>query len=422
MNALEHFVPYRIFELLEKSDGSPAILGDQKELELSIMFSDIRNFSAISESLKPKETFDFINAYLSQMDAVIETHRGIINKFLGDGIMALFPSGADEALSCSISMQRQLANFNKRRIPEQPVKTGIGLNTGLCMLGIVGGKNRMEATVIGDVVNIASRIESLTKRYGVDILIGEHTLNHISDNNQFHIRLIGRVQVKGSRSSMSVYEVFDSDEENVRMLKKQTKTLFEEALSNYQYRRIDAAEALFGKCLEMNPKDRPARYYLDRCNEYFRTHYHEGARELFLKQMDWSSDFEIGYPKIDMQHRELFHQCIKLQDSVRTGSQIDELFDVIRFLNNYVTEHFKTEEEFLQSMNYPFMEHHISQHRNFIKTFEALKLEIADGMKSKIYLMFKIQTLLIDWFINHTLREDRHYAKYSKSHSPSLPG
>ncbi len=422
MNPLEHFVPYRIFELLGKSDGSPAILGDQKELMLSIMFSDIRNFSIISESLKPKETFDFINDYLSQMDAVIENHRGIINKFLGDGIMVLFPSDADEALNCSISMQQQLANFNKRRIPEQPVKTGIGLNTGLCMLGIAGGKNRMEATVIGEVVNIASRIEGLTKRYGVEILIGEHTLNHISDINQFHIRLIGRVQVKGSRSSLSIYEVFDSDEENVRILKKLTKTLFEEALSNYQYRRIDAAEALFGKCLEMNPQDRPARYYLDRCKEFFRTHYHEGSRELFQKQLEWSSDFEIGYPKIDQQHLELYHQCIKLQDSIRAGSQMDEIDDVIRFLNDYVIDHFKTEEEFLQSMNYPFMEYHISQHRNFIKTFEILKHEIADGMKSKIYLMFKIQTLLIDWVVNHTLREDRHFAKYGKSHSTSLSG
>lgn len=422
MNSLEQFVPFRIFELLGNKDGTPAKLGDQKELKLTVMFSDIRNFSTISESLKPKENFDFVNAYLGQMDAIIEAQNGIINKFLGDGIMALFPSDADDALTCSIGMHKQLALFNQQRINEPPVRTGIGLNTGLCMLGIVGGLKRMEATVIGDIVNIASRIETLTKRFGVQILISENTLNSLSDIDRYFIRLAGRVQIKGFRSAVSVYEVFDTDEEAVRVLKNETKLIFEEALANYHFRKMEMATALFERCLEINPDDRPARYYLDRCKEFNRYHYHEGTGELFQKQVEWSRDFELGNSIIDKQHFGLFQQCIKLQESVRNGMQMNQIEETIRFLDEYVEEHFRTEETFLQFLEYPFIEHQKGQHRNFLKAFDLLKKDISSGMKSKIYIMFKIQTLLIDWVMNHTLKEDRHYGKYSKSHSPSLKG
>jgi hemerythrin-like metal-binding protein len=409
----DRFIPHKVFELLGKEDISDIHLGDQKELKLTILFSDIRNFSHISESMKPKENFDFVNAYLSFLDAEIDQKNGIINKFIGDGIMAIFPTNADDALACSVGMNEQLALFNEQLIRDklEPVRTGIGLNTGLCMLGIVGGNNRMEATVIGDIVNVASRIESLTKRYGVQILITEQTRNNVNAE-RYCIRLIDRVKIRGKNQSISIYEVYDNDCKETRLLKQQTESLFEEALANYHYKKMDVATTLFEKCFQLNPNDRPVRSYLERCKEYARTNYHEGAGELYLEQMEWTGEFEVGNKLIDKQHLELFNQSMHLQNALKREIRLSEIEEIIGFLDYFIKEHFYTEENFLREHEYSFLDHQQGQHRNFMRLFESLKQEIISGTKSKTYLMFRTQILLIDWLVNHIFREDRHYGKY----------
>lgn len=413
IKSYDRFVPHQIYDLLDKKSVLDLNLGDQKELKLTIFFSDIRKFSTITELLKPKESFDFINSYLSRMDSTFDVYNGVINKFLGDGIMAFFPTNADDALACSIQMIGNLKKFNKRKGFEFqiPIKVGIGLNTGLCMLGIVGDNKRMEATIISDAVNIASRLEDLTKRYGVDILISENTLNNLQDASMYSIRLIDRVQLKGKNQALSVFEVYDNDEPKIKSLKNQTKALFEEAIANYHYKKIDVATVLLEKCLEIYPNDNPIRFYLERCIEYSKNGYHEGAVEL-SQQIEWSSNFEVGNEVIDRQHFELYENSKKLLDAIGNSISLKEIESIIAFLNKYVVDHFETEEKFLLANEYPFYEHQKGQHSNFVKSFTLLKREIMSGTKSKTYLRFKIQTLLIDWLINHTLKEDRHYVKF----------
>jgi PAS domain S-box-containing protein len=260
ISSYRKFVPHQMLNLLGKESITDVEVGDQVEKDLTILFSDIRDFTAMTEVFTPKESFNFINSYLGQMETIVSAHNGVIDKFIGDAIMAIFPESAEDALNCSLSMLQQLDKFNEERkaYGHAPVNIGIGLNTGLCMLGTVGGFNRMQGTVIGDAVNISSRLESETKKYGVHLLIGENTYYGISDIGRHNIRFIDRVLVKGKSRPQSVYEVFDNDPVEVKKLKNETKLLFEEALAHYHYKKIDAAKAMLEKCIMINPGDNPA--------------------------------------------------------------------------------------------------------------------------------------------------------------------
>jgi hemerythrin len=413
ISAYDRFVPYKMYSLVGKNNIEDLQQGDQTEIKLTILFSDIRDFTTISEAMKPKENFDFINSYLKKMDSEISEHGGIIDKFMGDGIMALFPTSADDAVSSSLNMLKQLNNINKTRKIEgkKPINIGIGLNTGLCMLGIVGGLNKLEATIISDAVNLTARIESLTKKYGVQLLISENTYFNLKDVSKYSIRFIDRVEVKGKSRPQSIYEVYDNDPEDNKALKDQYKSMFEEALAHYHYKKIPKAIKLLKKCLELNPNDNPARLYLERCLQFSENGFHEGAKEL-SQQIVWSHEFDVGDSGIDAQHLELYENSIKLLDAIHSGLGASEVENIISFLDNYVVQHFETEERYLAEHKYPFIDHQISQHQNFIKSYELLKSEITSNLKSKTYIMFRIQTLLIDWVVNHTIKEDKHYARY----------
>ncbi len=414
----DRFVPYSMLSLLDKDSIRDIQLGDQTEKELTILFADIRDFTKLSETMTPKENFDFINSYLSRMDAVISSHGGIIDKFLGDGIMAVFPACPDNAVNCSVLMLQQLDRFNEERQLKgyPPTRIGIGLNTGLCMLGTIGGTGRMECTVISDAVNLASRLETLTKNYNVNLLIGENTFNSLNDAKMFSIRFIDRVVVKGKTQPQSVYEVYDSDCYKLKRLKTETKTIFEEALAHYHYKEIDTAKILLKKCIGINPDDKPAQVYLDRCNQFLEKGYHEGAEEL-NHQVVWSKEFEVGDPEIDRQHYNLINNSVKLLNSIDRNAVKDDIYELIRFIENYTNYHFSAEEKYLAEHNYPFIERQKRQHKNFRRSFKLLKEEIDSGSMTKIYIMFRTQILLIDWIVNHVLKEDQHFGKFIKAKS-----
>lgn len=276
----------------------------------------------------------------------------------------------------------------------------------------------MEGTVISDAVNLASRIESLTKKYGVQLLISENTLNSLSDPDKYSIRFIDRVRVKGKVQSQSIYEVFDNDPDEIRILKTKTIPLFEEALAHYHYRKNEKAIDLLSECLKINPNDKPAQVYLERCIRYRKTGVHEGAPEL-NQRLEWNPSFEVGYTVIDYQHRTLIDNFFELLNSFDNEYSKSEINLLITFLNEYVEIHFQTEEKYLELNNYPFLNHQRGQHQNFIKSFNQLKKEIGSDEMSKTYMMFRIQILLIDWIINHILKEDKHFYNYFRHNSLS---
>jgi class 3 adenylate cyclase len=265
--ALARFVPRQFLQFLDKKSIVDVQLGDHVQKEMSVLFADIRDFTTLSERMTPEQNFKFINAYLSRMEPLIVENKGFIDKYIGDAIMALFSKGADNALKAAIAMLHRLREYNQERTQAGyvPIQIGIGINTGSLMLGTVGGYSRMDSTVISDTVNLASRIERLTKEYGVSLLISHYSFAQLEDANQYTFRLIDRVKVRGKSAAVSVYEIFDADSPKIRESKLATKTAFEEALLLYNLHSFSEAAQLFEDCLRLNPEDTVAQIYLERC-------------------------------------------------------------------------------------------------------------------------------------------------------------
>ncbi|RKZ41668.1 MAG: diguanylate cyclase [Gammaproteobacteria bacterium] len=268
--AYERFVPRKFLALLDKKSVLDVQLGDQVEKEITLLFCDIREFTSISEEMTPQDNFNFINAYLSRMEPIITQHHGMIDKYIGDSIMALFPTRVDDAVQAAINLLKRLSEYNLTRgRPKRPIiKIGIGLNSGLLMLGTVGGKNRMDGTVISDAVNLASRVEGLTKIYGVSLLITEYTYAKLSKPLEYHIRVIDAVKVKGKSQEVTIYEIFDADQPEIITLKEQTLSHFKEGFVLYHCDEFNDARPFFEKVLQVNKNDKVAQIYLKRC-EYF---------------------------------------------------------------------------------------------------------------------------------------------------------
>ncbi len=411
------FVPQEIIKLMGKNTITGINLGDNIEMTMTILFSDIRDFTLLSEKMTPQESFAFINSYLELMEPVIVQTGGIIDKYIGDAIMALFPTNADAALDGAIRMLNQLVTFNdnRKKSGDPHIRIGVGINTGLMMLGIIGGKHRMESTVISDAVNLASRIESMTKNYGTSLLISEHTYYGLKDTSRYDTRFIDRVKVRGKEQCQSVYEVFDTDPPSLREAKRNTKALFEEALAHYHFKKVPEAMDLLSECLRQAPDDTVAQVYRERCEHFLTTGIHESSGEVDLV-IQWNTSLEIGDPLIDAQHRGLFEQVNRFVEAIGKSQDYAQLHTVIEFLDDYISRHFATEERCMAENNYPFLQLQIDQHRRFSRYFEAFLNKIRNDLAMhRAFILFRAQILIIDWLINHTSKLDRHFGKFLKT-------
>ncbi|MBE9041559.1 response regulator [Oscillatoriales cyanobacterium LEGE 11467] len=265
--AYGRFVPHQFLEILQKESILEVRLGDEVQKNMSVLFSDIRDFTSLSEQMTPTDNFRFINSYLSTMEPAILDNHGFIDKYIGDAIMALFGESADDAVRAGIMMLRQLQDYNqnRRKSGYEPIRVGIGINTGDLMLGTVGCERRMDGTVISDAVNLASRLEGLTKQYGVPLLISQNTFLELQNVEDYQIRLVDRVNVKGKTKQVSVFEVFDADAPSLRKGKATTKTLFEQAIVFHHMQAFEEAAEQFKVCVQQVPEDTIARAYLALC-------------------------------------------------------------------------------------------------------------------------------------------------------------
>ncbi len=268
--AYGRFVPRQFLHFLNRESIVDVDLGDQAQQHMSVLFADIRDFTTLSEQMTPKDNFKFLNAFLSRMEPAIAEHNGFIDKYIGDAIMALFSRSADDALQASIAMLQRLHQYNQERLGyhKSPIEIGIGINTGAVMLGTVGGRNRMDSTVISDTVNVAARIERMTRIYSANLLISHHTFLQLSDSNAYAMRVIDRVQVKGKVTFVSVYEVFEPDPPAIRSAKLKSRTEFENGLADFYQQRYAKAIPKFQHCLTLCPADKIAQNYLDRAQRF----------------------------------------------------------------------------------------------------------------------------------------------------------
>lgn len=261
--AMKRFVPAEFLGMLGKSTVEQVGLGDNARQELAVMFADIRSFSTISEKLSPEDTFRFINQYLARMGPTIRDHGGFVDKYLGDGIMALFPGSPADAARCAVAMHRRLEEYNSQRSVqgEVPIKIGIGIHYGGIMLGTIGENERMDGTVISDAVNVASRFEGIAKEFGVGVVAGEGILKALGSRSGYRSRYLGKVGVKGKRDPVPVFELYDGDPEELRLRKDGIRADFETALDAFYAQDYGRALALFREVSERMPEDDATQYY-----------------------------------------------------------------------------------------------------------------------------------------------------------------
>ncbi|MEG4350327.1 response regulator [Microcoleus sp. LAD1_D3] len=309
------FVPEQILGRIAPQGIESIQLGNVTEEELTILFCDIRGFTAIAESQEARETFEWLNAFFTKMNDCITSHAGFIDKYLGDAIMAVFDkpnSHAMDAIEAAVAMQENLQEFNASRHKynlESPLNIGTGINTGIGMIGTLGSDRRMDSTVIGDVVNTASRLENLTKIYGCQIIVSENAIVHAreflngislnshskeslllkcdlevetqesiistsgataagsySPSNNYYYRWIDRVTPRGKQQAIEIYEIWAASCPDSEA-KQLTQGLFDKGIQGWQSEKIVAALGYFQQLIEQNPADTVVRFYINRCQE-----------------------------------------------------------------------------------------------------------------------------------------------------------
>ncbi|HYA89290.1 MAG TPA: adenylate/guanylate cyclase domain-containing protein [archaeon] len=243
--------------------------------ELTVMFSDIRGFTTISEGLTPDELVGLLNEYLGEMTEIVFSNQGTLDKYIGDAIMAFWGSPypqedhAVRGCKCALQMVRRLETLNAKWEAEgrRPISIGIGLNTGLLNVGNMGSAKRLSWTVMGDNVNLASRLEGINKQYQTQIVISEATYQQIG--GQFVCRELDRIRVKGKNQPVEIYELLDFASEESKYAPLLNR--FSHAMAAYHAQDWRAAAAEFGQLLRDYPDDGPTRVFLQRALEFIET-------------------------------------------------------------------------------------------------------------------------------------------------------
>jgi adenylate cyclase len=291
---LERYVSKNLVkEILENPDSYYSTLLGVR-VPVTMLFSDLVGFTTLSEKADPEALVAQLNEYLTRMTSVVFSNGGTLDKFIGDAIMAVWGNVrsfgvTQDAKNCAraaLGMRQELRQLNENWRDEgrMGLGMGIGINQGEVIVGNIGSQERMDPTVIGDAVNLASRLEGLTRIYGVDILVGATAAELVRD--EFHLRSVARVQVKGKTKPVDVFTFIGARNEDVDPQLLKWLESYEEGLEKFRVRDFTEAKILFSRFLEFYPDDFLAKMYLDRALEYERQPPDEAwdAIEVFKKK------------------------------------------------------------------------------------------------------------------------------------------
>lgn len=266
------FVPLQFLNKIAKHGIESIKPGNAEADEVTVLFSDIRSFTKISEQMSPEAVFGMLNEYLAHVEPPIRRNNGFVDKYMGDGIMALFERSEERsssyyAVTAAIEMKKALATYNgeRKQRGELQLEMGIGLHSGSVIIGTLGGEERMDSTAIGDAVNLCSRIEGMTKLYGTELLVSGSTLNTMPEKEQFLYRYIDSVIAKGKTEAIGIWEITDFSS-SVSDITRQLFNHYNLGITSMQKQRIKEALDCFNQCLKINPNDKPSQNYLQRCN------------------------------------------------------------------------------------------------------------------------------------------------------------
>ncbi len=273
-DAFYRFVPEEFLNILEKKSAIDINLGDKIIDDMTILFSDIRSFTTLSESIPPEEVYEFLNEYFQLISPLIVDGGGFIDKYMGDGIMAIFANtskkkdSADNSIHTAISLIKVLDIFNHKRAIDgkNPIRIGIGINTGELIIGTVGTKDRLSTTVVGNTVNLASRLESITSKYSTEIIVSASTIASLKDHSLVRYREIDTIIAKGMTSPCEIYEVYNH--KDLDFLQKMSYSLkpYMDGLVSYKLGLFEEARSNFQEAINLNPQDTISKLYLERTN------------------------------------------------------------------------------------------------------------------------------------------------------------
>jgi predicted ATPase/class 3 adenylate cyclase len=273
IQAQRRFVPVQFLESLDQRDIAGVDLGENVAKEMTVMFADLRGFTPLAERLGARSIIELLNRYFACMAPQISEAGGFIDSYAGDEIKALFEVSSDDAVRGGIGMWRALDEFNRRQLGggQPELSMGIGVNTGPVVLGTVGAYERIQCSVIGDTVNLASRIEQLTKVYRARMIIGERSFRSLSEPAAFATRMLDRVAVKGKNTAVELYEVIDAEAHERRAVKLKTREQLAAAMESYFAREFEAALAAFEQLSAEDAEDAVPPLFAERCSRHLET-------------------------------------------------------------------------------------------------------------------------------------------------------
>jgi adenylate cyclase len=260
----QKYVPKAV---IDQFFASPEEMLKGEDRVVALLFSDIRGFTTISEQLRPDEVVESLNAYFGLMVDIIMRHKGMVDKYMGDAIMAIYGAPertrneAVEAVRSAFEMLESLKDFNKWQAQKKRpgFHIGIGINYGVVTVGNIGSEKKMDYTVIGDMVNLGSRLEGLTKEYKQPMIISESVANKVQE--RYPCRLIDRVIVKGKTAGSGIY----TTRKELTPEEQHAWGLHEEAARLFYGRKFEDALRLFQKVKQMLPEDLPSAKFIERC-------------------------------------------------------------------------------------------------------------------------------------------------------------
>lgn len=261
VRAYQKFVPRNFISHLEVDSILDIELGQSVTTNMAVLFCDIVSFSKMAEKMEPYGLFRFLNDYFKKIGPVINSNQGFVDKFIGDAILAIFPHGPDDAIKTAVEIQEIINDFNNERQEhgEMEVATGIGVHYGPLTLGVVGFGRRMQATVVSDAVNVASRLERLTRKYQNRIIISDAALRNAKEADRFAYRCLGEVELRKMDSLRKIYDLYHTDCPAIKEKKDLSKRPFEKAVNLCLDEQYEEANQHLREALRLYGDDRAAR-------------------------------------------------------------------------------------------------------------------------------------------------------------------
>ena len=261
----EKYVPKQFLKFLGKNSILELELGNQVQKEVTTMFCDIRNSTATSSTLSLEDNFNYINSYLKVVSPLVRKHGGFVDKYLGDGILAVFMK-AENAMECAVQIVKAIEQKNKSSVATPSMDVGISLNTGEVVFGVVGEEERKSPTIISDTVNLASKMENINKFFHTKIIFSKRTLNSLRNEYPLSYRFIGTLTLE-DKDYLSMFECLDSYDKRTREKLESVKVTFEQGVRYYNLGKYHNAKENFQLVLKRAREDKVAYMYYNKCEQ-----------------------------------------------------------------------------------------------------------------------------------------------------------